>query len=50
MMGNRGKTNGDERDAFSRRSRRLLGWRAGQVKRIKQRFARKQRRRARLPR
>lgn len=45
MMGNRGKTNGDELDAFSRRSRRVLLWRPGELKRIKRLFARKQRRR-----
>jgi hypothetical protein len=44
-MGTRGKTDGDEWDAFSRRSRRLLRWRPGQVKRIKRIFSRKQRRR-----
>jgi hypothetical protein len=46
MMGNRAKLNGDEWDAFSRRSRRLLRWRSGEVKKIKRLFARKQRRRS----
>lgn len=46
MMGNRGKTNADEWDAFSRRSRRLLHWKPGELRQIKRLFARKQRLRA----
>lgn len=43
MMGNRAKFSGDESDAFSRRSRRLLPWRRGQLKGIKRRFAKRAR-------
>jgi predicted CopG family antitoxin len=38
MMGTRAKLPGDERDAFSRLSRRLLNWKRGELKRIKRRF------------
>ena len=48
MMGNRGTANGDEWDAFSRRSRRLLRWRAGELKMIKRRFSRRMRKQAKL--
>jgi hypothetical protein len=43
MMGNRQKLDGDGWDAFSRYSRRILKWKAGQVAKIKRRFARKAR-------
>lgn len=48
MMGNRGTANGDEQDAFSRRSRRLIRWKAGEVKRIKRGYSRRMRKSARL--
>lgn len=38
MMGSRGYVGGDERDAFSRRSRRILGWKKGELRAIKRRF------------
>jgi len=43
MMGNRAKLNGDESDAFSRRSRQILAWGRGAVKRIKRGFAKRTR-------
>jgi hypothetical protein len=48
MVGNRGAANGDEWDAFSRRSRRLINWRAGEVKRIKRGYSKRMRKGARL--
>lgn len=47
MMGNRGRTNGIEWDAFSRRSRRMLSWGRGELKKVKRAFARRSRRIAR---
>ena len=44
MMGNRGAGNGDEHDAFSRRSRKLIFWKRGELKKIKRRFGKRQRR------
>jgi hypothetical protein len=44
MMGRRQKLDGEGWDAFSRYSRRLLRWKAGQIAKIKKRFARKARR------
>jgi hypothetical protein len=38
MMGSRGSRGGDEIDAFSRRSRRLLRWGRGELKVIKRAF------------
>jgi len=38
MMGSRGYRGGDECDAFSRRSRRILGWKRGELRAIKRRF------------
>lgn len=38
MMGTRERLSGDERDAFSRSSRRLLTWKRGELKQIKRRF------------
>lgn len=35
------KLNGNEWDAFSRRSRRLLNWRPGELRDIKRRFWKK---------
>lgn len=48
MMGNRGCADGDECDAFSRRSRRLLSWRSGELRKIKRRFSKRMRKQARL--
>jgi hypothetical protein len=48
MMGSRGCRSGDEVDALSRRSRRLLGWRPGEVKRIKRSYWKRARKTARL--
>jgi hypothetical protein len=42
-MGTRAKLNGTEWDAFSRRSRRMLRWAAGELREIKRRFWKKQR-------
>ncbi len=47
MLGNRGPTNGDEYDAFSRRVRSMLRWRRGELRRIKRAFAKRMRRAAR---
>ena len=35
MMGSRGYKGGDECDAFSRRSRRILSWKRGELRAIK---------------
>jgi hypothetical protein len=42
-MGNRGNANGMECDAFSRRSRRMLAWRGGELRKIKRAFAKRAR-------
>ncbi len=42
-MGTRARLNGHETDAFSRRARKWLKFRAGQRKSVKQRFWRKER-------
>jgi hypothetical protein len=47
MMGSRGYKGGDECDAFSRGSRRILGWRRGALRAIKRRFWKRNRRIAR---
>jgi hypothetical protein len=47
MMGNRGYRGGEECDAFSRRWRRLLIWRRGELRRIKRQFAKRVRKAAR---
>lgn len=47
MMGSRGGTTGSEVDAFSRRSRRLVRWARGQLKKLKRAFAKRSRRVAR---
>jgi hypothetical protein len=47
MMGNRGATNGDEFEAFSRRYRHLIHWKRGQLRMIKRRFSKRIRRDAR---
>lgn len=48
MMGNRGSADGTERDAFSQRSRRVLSWCPGELRRIKRQFSKRTRRAARL--
>ena len=48
MMGSRGPYNGDESDAFSRRSRRMLSWGRHELKRIKRGFAKRARQISRL--
>jgi hypothetical protein len=47
MMGNRESANGMECDAFSRRSRRVLAWRRGELRKIKRAFAKRVRQIAR---
>lgn len=44
MLGNRGSSNGIEADAFSRRSRSLLSWRRGELRKIKRAFSKRVRR------
>jgi len=41
MMGNRGSANGIEADAFSRRSRALLKWGRGELRKIKRQFSKR---------
>lgn len=43
MMGNRGQKGGDECDAFSRKSRRILPWKRGELRRIKRAFSKRMR-------
>lgn len=38
MMGSRGYKGGDECDAFSRGSRRIIFWKRGQLRTIKRRY------------
>jgi len=38
MTGSRGYKGGDECDAFSRRSRRILAWNRGELRAIKRRY------------
>ena len=38
MMGSRGYKGGDECDAFSRLSRRILSWKRGELRGIRRRF------------
>lgn len=45
MTGNRGSSNGDEVDAFSRRSRNMISWGRGELRRIKRAFSKRMRRR-----
>ena len=47
MMGSRGYKGGDECDAFSRRSRRMLSWKPGELRAIKRRFWKRNRKFAR---
>lgn len=46
MMGNRGSANGIEVDAFSRRSRSLLHWSRGELRKVKRQFSKRQRKAA----
>lgn len=48
MMGNRGAANGDEQDAFSHRSRRIITWRRGELRKIKRGYSKRMRKDARL--
>lgn len=41
MLGNRGAVGGDEFDAFSRRARKMLKWKRGQLRAIKRRFSKR---------
>ncbi len=43
MIGNRVYKGGDECDAFSRRSRGLIRWKRGELKKIKRRFSKRMR-------
>jgi hypothetical protein len=47
MMGSRGCRGGDECDAFSRRSRHILGWKRGELGVIKRRYSKRTRKAAR---
>lgn len=47
-MGSRGTAGGDERDVFSRRARRLMRWRPGEMRRIKRRYTKRWRKIARI--
>jgi hypothetical protein len=38
MMGSRGYKGADECDAFSRKSRNIIGWKRGELRVIKRRF------------
>jgi len=46
MMGSRGYGNGFECDAFSRKSRRLVPWRRGDLRKLKRAFWKRTRRHA----
>lgn len=41
MMGSKGELSGAERDAFSRRSRPMLNWRPGEIRKLKQAFSKR---------
>lgn len=43
MMGSKGELSGAERDAFSRRSRPMLSWRRGEIRKLKRAFAKRAR-------
>lgn len=43
MMGNRGTRGGDERDAFSRKSRHTMGWPRGALRNLKRAFSKRMR-------
>jgi hypothetical protein len=44
MMGNRGSADGIEADAFSRKSRGMLSWGRGELRKIKRQFSKRMRR------
>lgn len=46
MMGNRGELSAPEWDAFSRRSRKMLHWRPGEIRKLKRAFAKRVRQEA----
>jgi len=46
MMGNRGHMDGEECDALSHRSRPMLSWRRGQLRLIKRRYRKRERKTA----
>ena len=46
MTGNRGCRGRDEHDAFSRRSRKLIRWKRGQLRAIKRGFSKRVRKAA----
>ena len=48
MMGSKGDYSGVECDAFSLRARRMIGWRRGEVRKIKRAFAKRARKSSRL--
>jgi len=48
MMGSRGYRGGDECDAFSRRSRRIICWKRGELRTIKRRFWKRDRKTVRF--
>lgn len=48
MMGSKGGYSGMECDAFSRRARRIIGWKRGEVRKIKRAFAKRARKSSRL--
>jgi hypothetical protein len=47
MMGHKGSKSAIEFDAFSRRARRMLSWRPGEVRKVKRGFAKRVRQIAR---
>ncbi len=46
-MGQKGAVGGDELDAFGRKSRHILSWKRGLLRRLKRQFAKRQRKAAR---
>ena len=48
MMGSRGYKGGDECDAFSRRSRRIIYWKRGAIRAIKRRYWKRTRKYAQI--
>jgi hypothetical protein len=48
MMGSRGYKGGDECDAFSRRSRRILSWKRGELRAIKRGYWKRTRKTAHI--
>jgi hypothetical protein len=43
MMGNRGNASGIDVDAFSRKSRGVLRWRRGEIRKVKRAFSKRMR-------